>query len=136
MKLRTDFVTNSSSTSFVLVCKSELSFPAVCRLLGAPQEGPLSKVAMALYESLRDNAWTKERFAEWYYDAAETTEGWIAEVFDDKIAQKVSEAERAGQSVYMGRLSTDQTMIESFFCLDSMECESQDLYFSSLRSWF
>ena len=136
MKIRTDFVTNSSSTCFVLVCRGSLSFAAVCRLLGAPDEGPLCEVARGLYQALDSNRWTKDRLAEWCGHDNRQPDDWVTKEFDGKVAKKVAEAEHKGYQVYMGRLSTEEEGIQSFFCTESIELESDDLYLSALRVWF
>lgn len=133
MKLRAGFVTNSSTTSYLLICPKDFMKEDLADLMGIQRGSPLSGMVDSLYESLHSgleparSAWKINE----KYD--KDFEAYIRGEFSEKVLAKVLEAEKQGKTVYIGSLASDNTMTESFFCCDSFEWENDKLYLNALN---
>jgi hypothetical protein len=133
MKLRSDFVTNSSSTSFVVICRGELTLEGLRRLLGVGESSPLASLAVGLFEALKRNLTSVEDHRVWAGREGDVEDTWIAEDLSNEVAHRVRKAREEGAQVYMGHLDSDADEMESFFCCDSFELENEEMYLNALE---
>jgi hypothetical protein len=134
MKIRTDFVTNSSSTSFVIIAADDPDEEEFLELMGVAGDSPLIPLFSELYYHLLDGMEPPE---EYFGDYRETIDNWserLRSEFPDEVVERIAEAREANYKVYIGRLSTEgYGYIEAFFCTDSFEVESEGIYFNALN---
>ena len=133
MKIKSDFVTNSSTTSYVIICDGDFSQQELSDLMGIQKDSAFTALAVALYESLHSrleparSAWEIDKHYKGdFHD-------YLRGHFSEEVLKKVEDAEREGRSVFVGSFSSDQDMTETLFCCDSFEWENDKLYINALH---
>jgi len=133
MKIRTDFVTNSSSTSFVIITADGFEETDFLELMGVTEQSPLRPLFDALYYSLQENMYTANEYVQRYRKATDNWLELLKNKFANEVAERIIEAEKSGYKVFIGKLSSGNTPIEDFFCTDSFEVENEKIYFNALE---
>mgnify|MGYP005764486291 FL=1 len=122
MKIRMGFITNSSSTNFLIISKEELTEDYLFKKLGFVQGGVLEEQGRQLCRSIMHAINDGLR----HYDYDTPTYESIKEVFGDKSAMIFERKE--GYHAYWGYTSNDDLPITQFFTTDSFEIEDKDFY--------
>ena len=122
MKIRMGFITNSSSTNFLIISKEELTEDYLFKKLGFVQGGVLEEQGRQLCNSILDAINSGLR----YYSYDMPTYETIKEVFGDKSAMLYKKNKK--YHVYWGYTSSDDSPITQFFTTDSFEIEDKDFY--------
>lgn len=116
MKIKRDFITNSSSTSFILMFKNDFDEKKLLTAFGIEENSVLAEIfedfitSLGLYEKL---------------DLHEYEEKILKEELE-----KLKDAKKEGKKIYFGKLATDEGLLESFFCQDSFLIDTEEIYFN------
>ena len=132
MKIRSDFVTNSSSTAFILIKYSTLTPEGIRRLMGMDADSPLAPIAGVLCERLEQYGKPIDTEIAGYYDFKGDSEDYIKKNFSEEVAIKVRKAKANGAEVEMGHLASDVDEIEAFLCCESFELENDQFYLNAV----
>jgi hypothetical protein len=133
MKLRTDFVSNSSSTSFLVIRKGEFTESTFLDLLGVSEDSPLADLGRGVFRAVQGAMLPLQEHLNRYVRPRRAARDWLEETFSEVVADRVSAAQVGGLKVFVGTLSSDHSEFESFFCGECFEDESNDLYVNALN---
>lgn len=131
MKMKSDFVTNSSSTAFVLIARSDLTREGVRRLLGVSEGSPLQVIADGLFRIIESDGVRIQRT-----ESPETIRAKMGDDFTEEVINRVTAAVASGADVRLGSWSSEAEEIESLFCCESLVAENDAFYLNALQcSW-
>lgn len=132
MRIRAGFVSNSSSTSFLIISKGELNEASFLDLMGVAPTSPLAEMFRELFKDVMDQSSTHVDFGAAH--SGIPVESWFAgEKLSDRMLERLQIAKQRGLHAYFGSLSSDNTQVQTFFCVDSFEEENDTIYFNGLE---
>ncbi len=135
MKIRAGFVSNSSSTSFLIISKGSFTKEQLLRLMGADANSPMYGLFEQLYEELVGGVnktlelGTVKGNPNWGYLVG----GARAEKLSERMIQKLEAYRKKGWTAYHGYLDSESNPVQTFFCMDSFEEENDEIYLNGLE---
>lgn len=136
MRIRAGFVSNSSSTSFLIITEGDLTNERFMELVGVQPGSPLAGVFVTLFESLRQSIWSSVDFGKDNSTAAlerfKLSRDRMS--LSDRMLVKIEEARKDGLKVTYGELSSEENLVETFFCVDSFELQGDGIYLNALEA--
>jgi len=124
MKIRDGFVTNSSSTNFLIISKKELTEDYLAKKLGLKKESLIHESAMNLVHTIMNNAHRGKK----YFEIDKIDKEFVENNFGKESAQKFEELSKKGYHSYVGYTSSDDDYLTSFFTMDFFELKDKDFY--------
>ena len=125
MKIKTDCVTNSSSTSFVVMTKGELTLHAFLKAVGVSQDSMFIGLFVKLFNLFKNDLKNIEYVALQY--GCYSVEEYIEKYFSKDTQARIHKAKENGLDIYVGELHSDNDEIESLFCCDAFVIEGDKL---------
>jgi hypothetical protein len=132
MKVREDFVTNSSSTSFIVSLKDDFNQKNFMKSIGIEGKAPLNRVFEDLFEAINQDKREIHEYIKKYEDNKSISEFLVSEYYDQDTINHVEKLITEGRKVYFGKLSSDNggTAAEVYFCMESFLVCDNDIYFN------
>ena len=133
MKIKLDFVSNSSSTSFVYISDEELSEDVFLEAAGVDREGPVGDLFCQMYceVSTAIQGYGKQITTK---EAAEDLAG--SHKFTPEVVEKMKDAIDQGKSVVTSSLDSDGPLAESLLCMAMFEIESDRFYINAYNNYW
>lgn len=117
MKIRNGFVTNSSSTNFIIISQKEITIEFLFEKLGFKTGTPFEEMGWELCNNI-------------LYRPEEESLNFddIKKDFGIKTAEKWDKLTKKGYKSLRGRTSSDDDTLTSFFTMDSFEINEKNFY--------
>lgn len=123
MKIRMGFITNSSSTNFLIISKKELTADYLYKKLGFKKGSVIENQGRALCDEIM---YAIQHEGLRYFDYDTPNYESIKEVFGEKAAHYFMK--HKDSHVYWGYTSSDEMPLTQFFTTDSFEVEERNFY--------
>jgi hypothetical protein len=132
MKVRIDFVSNSSSTSFVYVAQGMLTQDDFFAAVGVNASSPVAGLFQEMFEHLKSSIERGDRLTSTHdIDALEDSREFTPEVL-----ARMREALAQGKIVTTGRLSSDEGLAECILCTEIFEIDSERFFINAYDNYW
>ena len=104
MKIRQDFITNSSSTSFIISLKDDWNEKSFYKSIGVLDDTALRGIFVDLYNAIDHNKEEITTYIKKYYPDKKTVESFLSSFnYSKDVIEKVSQLRLYGKCVFGGR---------------------------------
>ncbi|KIX13905.1 hypothetical protein [Dethiosulfatarculus sandiegensis] len=133
MKIKFDFVSNSSSTSFVYISDEELSEEVFLKAAGVDGDGLVGD----LFRQMHSEICTAIR----HYGKQVTTKDDADSFagrheFTPEVIEKMKAAIKQGKNVVTATLDSDGPLAESLLCMAMFEIDSERFYINAYNNYW
>ena len=130
MKIRVGYITNSSSTNFMIVSKNELTVDYLYEKLGFKKKSLLNQHAKQLCNDIINGTFKGLRWFD-FDEMDESDKCKVRGIFGEKAARIYESKKAKGFYIYMGHTGSDENPLTCFFTIDSFEIDEKDFYLNA-----
>ncbi|MCR9137610.1 MAG: hypothetical protein NXI27_16555 [Alphaproteobacteria bacterium] len=132
MKIKLDFVSNSSSTSFVYISDIDLTEDIFLEAAGVERDGPVGDLFLQMHREL--TAAMRSGTVVTTKEAADDLAG--SHEYTPQVVQRMKEAVDQGKNVFTGTLNSDGPLAESLLCMAMFEIDSDKFYINAYNNYW
>lgn len=125
-----DFISNSSSTSFVYISDKDFTEASFFKAVGVNDKSPMFDFFKDMYNVI-DNA---IHSGQKVMNADEIKSEGEYPDFTPEVVERVNKAIKDKKTVIKGRLSSDEILPEMILCTEIFEIESEDFYLNAYNN--
>ena len=132
MKIKMDFVSNSSSTSFVYIAREMLSRDDFLAAAGVDPESPVAPLFRSMFDELKtqiDRGTVLTRVEE--VDTLENRQQYTSEVLD-RMKRGITD----GETVTVGHFSCENNLAETTLCTEIFEIKSERFFINAYDNYW
>ena len=127
MKIKADYVTNSSSTSFILITDEDLDLEVFFEWFGINPESDFTYIFDELFNAIKYDSKPIEEDLD-----GQSVEQYLSNFYIENEKDRVKKAIKEGKKIRVGKLRSDENDLQTFFCLDSFLIDEDTVYFNAL----
>ena len=132
MKVKMDFVSNSSSTSFVYIARDMLSKQDFMAAAGVSADSPVASLFEGMFHELKERIERGENLTSVEdIDSIDYRERFTSEVID-----RMKKALEQGQTVTIGSFSSENNLAEMTLCTEIFEIESERFFINAYENYW
>ena len=132
MKIKMDFISNSSSTSFIYISAKAFNENAFYMAAGVDRASPMFDFFKNLYYALKHAIQIGDEIT----DPAQIPNEEDYPHFTPEVIQRVREALIDGKSVICGSFSSDTDLPTGILCTEFFEINSEDFYINAYDNYW
>ncbi|MGA3697030.1 hypothetical protein ACPAVH_14285 [Enterobacteriaceae bacterium TYF_5] len=133
MKIKLDFVSNSSSTSFVYISDTELTLDKFLESVGVDKDSPVGDLFCEMYIELNDAIINYGKSIGTIEEANALLGSYE---FTPEVIDKMKDGIASGRNVITSSLSSDGQFAESLLCITVFEIDSEHFYINAYNNYW
>lgn len=132
MKVKMDFVSNSSSTSFVYIARDMLSKQDFMAAAGVSADSPVASLFEDMFYELKERIERGETLTSVEdIDILDSRDSFTSEVIE-----KMKKSLEQGQTVTVGSFSSESNLAEMTLCTEIFEIESERFFINAYENYW
>lgn len=132
MKIKMDFVSNSSSTSFVYIARDMLSKEDFMAAVGVSADSPVASLFEDMFHELKERIQRGETLT----SAEDINSLDNREKFTSEVIDRMKRAVDQGQTVTVGSFSSENNLAEMTLCTEIFEIESERFFINAYENFW
>lgn len=132
MKLKMDFVSNSSSTSFVYISSDMLTLKDFMAAAGVSENSPVAPLFQDMYRELQERIEQGDTLT----SVEEIENISKKDRFTDDVIAKMKAAVQQGQLVTVSSFSSENNLAELILCTEIFEMNSERFFINAYENYW